>query len=71
MKQTSRSKHLEVIANQAVGLVIGWLLVRFAFPLMGVEVSNTQATISSAMFFAASYVRLYIIRSIADHLNHK
>lgn len=62
--QSKKHSHYEVLANQVAGIIIGWCLVYFAFPLMGVEVTEAQATASSAMFFVGSYVRAYGIRRI-------
>jgi len=59
---THRRIHAEVIANQIVGILIGWTLVYWAFPLMGVRTTPTQATVSTVMFFAASYLRMWTIR---------
>ena len=74
MKQGSQSKrhsHYEITANQIAGLVIGWSLVFFAFPLMGIEATVEQASISSVMFFSASYARAYIIRRIFNKQGEK
>lgn len=41
--QTKKQSHYEIITNQVVGVIIGWLLVYFAFPIMGVETTVSQA----------------------------
>lgn len=64
MGQSRKHSHYETIANQLAGQVIGWCLVYFVFPLMGVETTATQATASSIMFFISSYTRSYVIRRI-------
>jgi len=71
MRQSRRSKHLEAASNQVAGLIIGWSLVFFAFPFIGLYPSMNQATASSAIFFIASYARGYAIRTIFDIINHK
>jgi uncharacterized membrane protein YfcA len=68
MKQSKRHSHYEIITNQIAGIIIGWGLVYFAFPLMGVTVSAAQATTSTAMFFVASYARAYVIRRIFNRI---
>ena len=50
------------------GILIGFSLVYFAFPLMGVAVNIEQATMSSMMFFMASYARAYGIRRVFNWL---
>jgi len=62
--QSKRASHIEAGVNQVAGLAIGWSLVYFVFPVMGVATTATQATISSAMFFISSYARTYVIRRI-------
>ena len=62
MMQTKKQSHLEIMVNQIVGIILGWLIVRFVFPLFGVVTTNTDATISTGIFFVASYVRAYSIR---------
>jgi len=69
--QSKKHSHLEAIANQIAGFVIGWSLVYFAFPMMGVETTVAQASMSSAMFFVASYARSYSIRRIFNKLHIK
>ena len=66
--QSRKHSHLEIITNQIVGIVIGWLIVKYLFPLMGVPVSYSQATASSAIFFVASYSRAYVIRRVFNGL---
>ncbi len=66
--QSKRHSHYETTANQVAGLLIGWSLVYFVFPVMGVETTATQATISSVMFFISSYIRTYTIRRIFNKI---
>jgi hypothetical protein len=65
--QSKKQSHYEIITNQIVGIIIGWCLVYFAFPIMGVEVNAPQATLSSFMFFIASYGRSYVIRRVFNN----
>lgn len=66
--QSKLHSHLESLTNQVAGIIIGWSLVFFAFPLMGVATTATQASISSGMFFVASYARSYLIRRGFNYL---
>ncbi len=62
--QSKKHSHYEITANQVSGIIIGWLLVFYVFPFIGVETTATQASLSSMMFFIASYTRAYVIRRI-------
>ncbi len=62
MSQSRKHSHYEITANQIAGIIIGWLLVFYIFPFIGVETTATQASLSSMMFFIASYIRAYVIR---------
>ena len=64
MSQPKKHSHYEIIVNQIAGIIIGWCLVFYIFPFIGVEVNATQASLSSMMFFMASYTRAYVIRRI-------
>ncbi len=64
MSQSKRHSHYEIITNQIAGIVIGWCIVYFVFPFIGIDVTVTQATSSSAIFFVASYTRAYVIRRV-------
>jgi len=66
--QSKRHSHYEIITNQITGILIGWCLVYFAFPIIGIEATASQATASSAIFFFASYTRAYVIRRIFNRI---
>jgi uncharacterized membrane protein YfcA len=66
--QSKKKSHLEVIVNQISGIIFGWLIVYFIFPLIGVPVTAAQTTISTVIFFISSYSRMYIIRRIFNKL---
>ena len=68
MSQTKKQTHIEVIANQIIGIIIGWLIVYLVFPLLSSLSQGELATVSSAMFFVASYVRIYVIRRIFERM---
>lgn len=69
--QSKKHSHYEITANQIAGIIIGWCLVYFVFPVMGIEPTATQATISSAMFFVGSYARAYTIRRMFNKLGSR
>ncbi|WP_434481334.1 DUF7220 family protein [Sulfurovum xiamenensis] len=71
MSQSKKHSHYEAATNQITGIIIGWCLVYFAFPIMGVVVSVEQATGSSFMFFIASYTRSYTIRRVFNKIGSK
>jgi len=65
--QTKRHSHQEVLTNQIVGIVLGWLIVYLAFPLFDHLSQVWVATISSCLFFVSSYTRSYLIRRYFNH----
>ena len=67
--QTVKQTHLEVSVNQAVGIVVGWLIVYLLFPLFDYLPQHWVATISTALFFVSSYARSYLIRRFFNQLN--
>ena len=60
--QTIKQSHAEVALNQFVGIIGGFLIVLFLFPLFDDLEQIWVATISSVIFFVWSYVRSYLIR---------
>ena len=62
--QSRRHSHYEVLVNQAVGIVVGWLIVYMLFPLFDYLDQFWVACISSGLFFVASYTRAYLIRRL-------
>jgi len=66
--QSKKMSHLEIITNQVAGIAIGWLIVYTVFPLFGVQTTATDATISTVIFFFASYTRAYTIRRIFNYI---
>ena len=66
--QSKSKSHLEVITNQVVGVIIGWVVVYFVFPYLDYP-QEIKATISSLIFFVMSYIRSYSIRRIFNEKN--
>ena len=60
--QTKKQTHSEVIINQIVGSIGGWLIVFFLFPFFDSYSQSIVATISTMIFFVWSYIRSYAIR---------
>lgn len=60
--QSKKQTHYEVLTNQVVGIIGGWLIVYLLFPFFEHLEQHFVATISSVLFFVWSYLRSYIIR---------
>jgi hypothetical protein len=64
MKQSKKHSVLESTTNVVVGLIISILTQMALFPILGIPVSTKQNVIITAVFFALSFVRGYVIRRI-------
>jgi hypothetical protein len=64
MSQSKKQSHFEVLTNQAVGIIGGWLIVMFIFPYFQHLEQYWVATISSVIFFIWSYSRSYTFRRL-------
>ena len=64
IKQSRKHSHYEVITNQVVGIIIGWLIVYAIFPFLSDLSQVWLATASSVIFFVSSYTRSYVIRRL-------
>ena len=69
--QTKKQSHLEVTTNQILGIIGGWLIVYFIFPLFDYLSQSLVATISTIIFFIWSYTRSYIIRRVFNNSVYK
>lgn len=69
--QSKKHSHYEITVNQVAGIIIGWCIVYFIFPLLQDYTMAEQATISAIMFFKASYTRSYIVRRLFNKLHAK
>ena len=49
--QSKKMSFYESLSNTVLGLVIGFCVVYFAFPWIGVPTTATDALLSNAMFF--------------------
>ena len=68
MKQTRRKSLIETVVQTVIGLGTSILLQVILYPVTGIPVSFTQNLIITAVFFAVSIVRGYIVRRIFDEL---
>ena len=57
--QTKKDSHLEVSANQISGVIGGYLIVYFIFPLFQHLEQYIVAGISTIIFFIFGYCRTY------------
>ena len=60
--QTRLQSLIEVLHNQWIGIVTGWLIVYFIFPLFNHLPQFWVANISTVLFFVSSSLRAYILR---------
>ena len=61
--QTKKQTHYEVITNQVIGIVVGWVIVAYILiPLSNIYKVEIVATISTGLFFVSSYIRSYLVR---------
>ena len=60
--QSKRDTHIEVLTNQFVGIILGWLIVYLLFPFFNYLDQVYVASISSIIFFISSYCRSYLLR---------
>jgi len=60
--QSKKLSHIEVVTNQIAGIVIGWLITYYILPLLGIPFTATQSTVTTLIFFVASYIRMYALR---------
>ena len=64
MKQSKKMSALEAITNTVAGLLTSFLIQVIIYPVLGIPVTIGQNIIITAVFFAASFLRSYIIRRI-------
>jgi len=68
-KQSKKYSHYEIMVNQIVGVVMGWLIVFLLFPLFDDLDQFYVASISTCIFFVSSYARAYIIRRVFNEIH--
>lgn len=64
MNQSRQKSALETLAQTLTGLIISILIQIVLYPVMGIPVTLEQNFIITAVFFAASLLRGYIVRRI-------
>ena len=71
-KLTRKRIHQEVILNQILGIIYGWLVVMLIFPLIQPSLSQAMlATVSSGIFFVGSYTRAFLVRRWFEYIRIK
>lgn len=60
--QSKKHSAYEAFTNTILGTLIGFCLVYFAFPFMGVCTTVEQAVTANVMFIIASTIRSYVVR---------
>jgi hypothetical protein len=62
--QTKKQSLFEILTNQVIGIIGGWLIVYLLFPLFDHLPQEQIATISAVIFFIWSSLRSYILRRL-------
>ncbi len=62
--QTKKQTHIEITTNQVLGIIIGYAIVYYLFPLFDHLEQAQLATVSTLLFFVSSYLRSYTVRRI-------
>lgn len=62
--------HYEVTLNQVVGILVGYGIVYFLFPLFDHLPQSQVASISTGLFFVSSYLRSYVIRRLFERIKN-
>ncbi len=55
--------HQEVLTNQILGVIVGWLVIYLIYPILIPLGPATMATLSTVIFFSISYIRMYLVRN--------
>ena len=69
--QSKKHSFYETVAQNVLGLIIGWCVMYFILPYFGVEANKTQSTIASAIFFVTSFARSFLVRRAFSSLTRK
>jgi len=64
MSQSKKQSVLESVTQTLIGLATSILVQIIIYPLMGIPVSFNQNLIITAIFFAVSLIRGYIVRRL-------
>jgi hypothetical protein len=62
--QSKKHSILESVVNVITGLLISFLIQLWIYPLLNIPVTLNQNIFITLVFFAASFIRGYIIRRI-------
>ena len=66
--QSKKHSAYEALTNTVLGTAIGFCIVYFIFPMMGVCTTVSQALTANVMFIVASTVRSYVVRRFFNGL---
>lgn len=69
--QSRRASLVEALANQATGIAVNVLLAASVLPLFGFVATPASLAATTAVFFVASVVRVYVLRRLFNHLTLK
>lgn len=71
---SSRDRRLdrfEALANAVAGIVLSMIAVHLLWPLFGWQASHSQAAGVTAVFFALSIARSYVLRRLFRRLGQR
>lgn len=66
--QTRRMSAVEAATNTVVGFVLSWTIAMIAYPLCGIEASESQALAATAILTAVSTARSYALRRAFERI---
>ena len=61
---------VEALTNAVVGLIVSWAVTYYALPLWGLTPSASASAGITAVYFAVSFTRAWIIRELFRRANH-
>lgn len=64
--QSRLESFIEVVHNQWIGIVVGWMIIYFIFPFFQHLPQHWVASISTVLFFISSSTRAYILRRMGE-----
>lgn len=66
--QTNKNPILELITNVIDGLLMSFVIQLVIYPILNIPVSINQNVIITTIFFAASFIRNFVIRRIFNKI---
>ena len=68
MSQSRKMSLVETCASTAIGMLVAYLTQIAIFPMMGIEIPQTQHGVLVVTFTAVSLVRSYFVRRLFNTL---